>query len=83
MGAAEQGVVFKVSSIQQGALSLSGLKKFRKFHVPNGTVHSGCTDPNQATTLLVIVLVSRIQKSGTGDNNFDKWIVLSQADPPR
>ena len=50
VGAAEQGVVFKVLSLQQGALSLSGLKKFRKFHVPNGTVHSGCTDPNQATT---------------------------------
>ena len=43
--------------------------KFRKFHVPNGTVHSGCTDPNQGTARLVIVLVSRIQKSGTGDNN--------------
>ena len=49
----------------------SGLK-FRKFHVPNETVHS--TDPTQATSRLVIVfvsiLVSRIQKSGTGDNNF-------------
>ena len=43
--------------------------KFRKFHVPSGTVHSGCTDPNQGTARLVIVLVSRIQKSGTGDNN--------------
>ena len=36
-----------------GALSIipfnknSGLK-FRKFHVPNGTVHSGCTAPTQA-----------------------------------
>ena len=36
--------------------------------MPNGTVHSGCTDPTQATARLVIVLVSRIQKSGTGDN---------------
>ena len=46
--------------------------KFRKFRLPNKTVHSGCTDPTQATTTLVIILVSRIQKSGTGDNNFAK-----------
>ena len=32
----------------------SGLK-FRKFHVLNGTVHSGCTDPTQATARFVIV----------------------------
>ena len=38
-----------------------------------GIVHSGCTDPTQATVHLVIVLVSRIQNSGNGDNNFDKW----------
>ena len=38
--------------------------------MPNGTVHSsGCTNPIQATPHLVIVLVSNIQKSGTGDNN--------------
>ena len=41
--------------------------------MPNGTVHSGCTDPTQATERLVIVLVRRIQNSGTGDNNFVKW----------
>ena len=46
--------------------------KFRKFHVPNGTVHSDCTDPTQATARLVIVLVSRMQKRGAGDNNFVK-----------
>ena len=40
--------------------------------MPNGTVHSGCIDPTQATGRLVIVLVGRIQKSGTGDNNFVK-----------
>ena len=40
--------------------------KFRKFHVPNGTVHSDCTDPTQATARLVIVLVSRMQKRGWG-----------------
>ena len=45
----------------------SGLK-FHKLQEPNGTVHSGGTDP----TRLVIVLVSRIQKSGTGDKNFVK-----------
>ena len=50
----------------------SGLK-FRKFYVFSGTVHSGCTDPTQATMCLVIVLLSRIQKSSTGDNNFVKW----------
>ena len=46
--------------------------RFEIFHVPNGTVLSGCTDPTQATERLVIVLVSRIQKSGAGDNNFVK-----------
>ena len=40
--------------------------------MPNGTVYSGCTDPTQATAGLVIILVSRIQKSGTGDNKFVK-----------
>ena len=40
--------------------------------MPNGTVHSGSTDPTQATVHLVIVLVSRIQKIGTGVNNFIK-----------
>ena len=61
-------VIITVLSIRQN----SGLK-FRKFHVPSGTVHSGCIDLTQATARLVIVLVSRIQKSGTGDNNFVKW----------
>ena len=51
--------------------------KFRIFHVPNGKVHSGCTDPTQATPCLLIVLVSRIQKSGTGDNNLVKWKDIS------
>ena len=32
----------------------SGLK-FPKLHVLNGTVHSGCTDPTQATARFVIV----------------------------
>ena len=60
----------------------SGLK-FRKFHVPNGTVHSGCTDPTQATARLVIVLGSRIQKSGTGNNNFVKWKGTFRSDRPK
>ena len=47
--------------------------KFRQFHVPNGTVLSGYADPTQATSRLVIVLVSRIQKSGIGDNSFVRW----------
>ena len=52
--------------------------KIRKFHVPNGTVHSGFTDPFQATgCLLIVPAASRIQKSGTGDNNFVKWKGLS------
>ena len=42
--------------------------KFRKFHMSIGTVHSGCTDPIQVTARLVIVLVSRIQKSDTEGN---------------
>jgi len=49
--------------------ALSGLK-FGKFSVPNGTVHSGCTDPTRATARLVIVLVSWMPKNGTGDNKF-------------
>ena len=32
-------------------------------------IHLGCTDQTQATVHLVIVL-PRIQKSGTGDDNF-------------
>ena len=60
----------------------SGLK-FGKFHVPSGTVHSSCKDPTEATMHLVIVLVSKIQKSGTGDNNFVKWNGSFWSDRPR
>ena len=60
----------------------SGLK-FRKFSVFNGTVQSGSTDPTQATARLVIVLASRIQKSGTGDNNFVKWKGTFRSDRPK
>ena len=54
-----------------------------KFHVFNGTVHSGGSDPTQATARLVIVPVSRIQKSGTGDNNFVEWKETFRSDRPR
>ena len=36
-------------------------------------VHSSYTDPIQAAACLLTVLVNRIQKSGSGDNNFVKW----------
>ena len=48
---------------------ISGLK-FRKFNYPDGTVRSGSTDTTQAPERLVFVLKRRIQRSGTGDNNF-------------
>ena len=40
--------------------------------MPDGTVHAGCTDLAQATTCfcLVIALVGRTQKSGTGPTVF-------------
>ena len=60
----------------------SGLK-FGKFSVPNGTVHSGCTDPTRTTARLVIVLVSRMQKRGTGDNNFVKWKGIFRSKRPK
>ena len=36
-------------------------------------VHSSCRDQTKATPSLVIVLVSRIQIIGPGENNFVKW----------
>ena len=48
--------------------------------MPNGTVHSDCTDPTQATASLVIVLVSRMQKRGAGDNNFVKLKGIFRSD---
>jgi len=61
---------------------ISGLE-FRKFHVPNATVHFGCTDPTQATAHLFIVLVSKIQNCCTWDNNFVKWKGTFQSDRPK
>ena len=57
-------------SWSQGALS--GWK-IPVWNFGNGTVYSGCIDQAQDTARLVIVLVSRMQKSVTGDNNFVKW----------
>ena len=49
--------------------------------MPNGTVHSGHTDLTQATiSLMVIVLVRRIQNSGTGGNNFVKLKGIFRSD---
>ena len=41
------------------------------------------THPTQATARLVIVLVSRIQKSGSGDNIFVKWKGTFRSDRPK
>ena len=59
-------------------LSIQQKLQFEISEIPpaewNGTrVYYGCTDQAKATTRLLIVLVSRMQKSDAGDNNFDKW----------
>ena len=65
----------------------SGLK-FRKFHLPNGTVHSGCTDPTQATARLVAeykraVLGTTILSNGKGHfGPTDRNDLTSQRGPP-
>ena len=62
-----------VSLDNAGMLSIQQKFQFEVSEIPcalNGMAHSGCTDPTQATTRLVIVLVGKIQKSGTGDNSF-------------
>ena len=51
--------------------------------MPNGIVQSSWTDPTQTTAHLVIVLESRIQKSGTGDNNFVKWKGTFRSNRPK
>ena len=53
------------------ALSIQQKFRFEISEIPRAL--SSCTDPTQATAHLVIVLVSRIQNSGTRDNNFVKW----------
>ena len=76
---------FSVTTI--GGLSIQ--QKFR-FEISeilrvqwNGTFRLWHTDPTQATARLVIVLASRIQKSGTGDNNFVKWKGTFRSDRPK
>ena len=54
--------------------------KFRKFHVPNGTVHSECTDPTRATARLVIVLVSR---KGTFRSDLQRWSPIFRRTEPK
>lgn len=56
--------------------------------MPSGTVHSACTDPNQTTAYLGIVLVSRIGKvfffsngkGSVGPTNRNDW--TGQSRPP-
>ena len=62
----------------------SGLK-FLKFYVFNGTVHSGCTDPTQATARLIIVLASRTTILSNGKEHFgptDRNDQTGQRGPP-
>ena len=49
------------------------LFEISEIYEPNGSVHSGCIDPTQATARFVIVLVTRMQGSSTGNNNFVTW----------
>ena len=59
--------------------------KFRKIHVTNGTVYYSVTDQTKATASWVIVpvhVVSRIQISGPGENNFVKWKGTFRSDRP-
>ena len=63
------------------ALSIQQKFRFEISEIPRA--HSSCTDPTQATARLVIVLVSRIQNSGTGDNNFVKWKRTFRSDRPK
>ena len=63
------------------ALSIQQKFRFEISEIP--CAHSSCTDPTQATARLVIVFVSRIQNSGTGDNNFVKWKRTFRSDRPK
>ena len=39
--------------LNKGRFRFPVWRNFGKFHVPNGTLYSNCTDPNQVTNLLV------------------------------
>ena len=47
-------------------LNKNSALKFRKFHVPNGMVHSDCTDPTQATARLVLLLQAGCKRGVLG-----------------
>ena len=57
----------------------SGLK-FRKFHMPNGTVQSGCTDSTQATARLVIILLSDPSKQVTKERYWGQQFCQMERD---
>ena len=66
------------------ALSIQQKFPFEISEIPHAHwLHSGCIDPTQATAHLVNVLSSRVQKSGTGDNNFVKWKGTLQSVQPK
>ena len=75
----------KMEPTKPRALSIQQQFRFEisEIYKPNGSVHSGCTDPTQATVRLVIVLVTRIQGSSTGNNNFVKWRGTSRSYRPK
>ena len=66
--------------VQHGAkmaFKVLGRLPFNKnsIHMPNGTVHSGCTEPTQLSHCMFgfVLESSRIRKTCTVDNNFVKW----------
>ena len=61
----ENGFQFGFWKLERSQFIKNSGLKFWKFYVPNGTVHSGCTDSTQATAQLLIVLANSIQTSGT------------------
>ena len=64
----QQKFQFEISEILRAKWNRSLQKQ-----IPKNCLHSCCTDLTQANARLVFVLVSRIQKSSTGDINFVKW----------
>ena len=66
------------------ALSIQQKFQFEISEIPRAQwmVHSSCTDPTQATARLVLVLVSRIQESGSGNNDFVKWKGTCRSERP-
>ena len=75
VGSCKGAFLAKMEPKNPRALSIQQKFRFEISEIcePNGSVHSGCIDPTQATARLVIVLVTRIQGRSTGNNNFVKW----------